>query len=196
MFVLFYECSESEEVFWGSESEEVFWVWGSVLKCSGSEWLSYFFLHIHGPLMVHGPLRFVFTKCSESEEVFWVALILFLEYPYPWTAKCLFLFYEVFWVFQTNGPWTTKVFYKVFWDIQGLSGSHAFLAPYTQQTQTWTYCSHMIFIKLDPTPLVSLFFMRIIFKNFKIFFWKIEKIKNSKNVMKKILFQKHMIFAA
>jgi hypothetical protein len=216
-----------------SESEEVFWVWGSVLKCSGSEWLSYFFLHIHGPLMVHGPLRFVFTKCSESEEVFWVALILFLtytwttkvcftkcseseevfwiclcrsvltlrkcsevfwvwvalilflEYPYPWTAKCLFLFYEVFWVFQTNGPWTTKVFYKVFWDIQGLSGSHAFLAPYTQQTQTWTYCSHMIFIKLDPTPLVSLFFMRINFKNFKIFFLKIEKIKNSKKCHEK-----------
>jgi hypothetical protein len=54
----------------------------------------------------------------------------------------------------------------------------------------------MIFIKLDPTPLVSLFFMRINFKNFKNFFWKIEKIKNSKNVMKKILFQKHMIFAA
>jgi hypothetical protein len=54
----------------------------------------------------------------------------------------------------------------------------------------------MIFIKLDPTPLVSLFFMRINFENFKIFFWKIEKIKNSKNVMKKILFQKHMIFAA
>jgi len=43
----------------------------------------------------------------------------------------------------------------------------------------------MIFIKLDPTPLVSLFFMRINFKNFKIFFWKIEKIKNSKKCHEK-----------